>query len=74
MFIDSDDYINKDLLNELNNLFKEKEYDFSKKTYLPQVQFLGGVSFSGEDYPLYAPQYTAKIEVSFNNNPLIPIK
>lgn len=30
LFIDSDDYINKDLLNELNNLLKEKEYDLVK--------------------------------------------
>lgn len=67
--------VNPSLRKEKTELYyKEKEYDFSKKTYLPQVQFLGGVSFSGEDYPLYAPQYTAKIEVSFNNNPLIPIK
>lgn len=30
LFIDSDDYINKDLLNELNNLLEEKEYDLVK--------------------------------------------
>ena len=30
LFIDSDDYINKDLLNELNNLLQEKEYDLVK--------------------------------------------
>lgn len=30
LFIDSDDYINKNLLNELNNLLEEKEYDLVK--------------------------------------------
>ena len=53
--------------------YHQKEYEFSKKTYMPQVQFKGGVNFSGSAYPLFAPRYTAKIQIDFNNNPLVPV-
>lgn len=44
----------------------------NKLLFIPDISFQGGVSFSGENYPLNNPTYTAKLVFSFSNNPFLP--
>lgn len=44
----------------------------NKLLFIPDISFQGGVSFSGIEYPLNNPTYTAKLIFSFANNPFLP--
>ena len=44
----------------------------SKLWFVPEVSLQGGVSFSGDNYPLNNPTYSAKLVFSFVNNPFLP--
>lgn len=52
--------------------YSQKQNDYSKRTLLPQISLEGGVNFSGTDYPLTQPTYSAKIKFDFPDNTLLP--
>lgn len=45
----------------------------NKLLFVPDISFQGGVSFSGGNYPLNNPTYSAKIVFSFTSNPFLPL-
>ncbi|WP_147612891.1 TolC family protein [Treponema pectinovorum] len=59
--------------NRMSLYYSQKQDEFSKRYFLPQIYFEGGIHFSGTDYPLTQPSYSAKIKVDFLNNTLIPV-
>ena len=40
---------------------------------MPEIKFEGSVSFSGSDYPLGEPKYTARVLLNFSNLPFCPL-
>lgn len=52
----------------------KKTLDFSKKWYLPNINFSGSVSFSGRDFPLTEPKYSLQLSFSFSRNPYFPLQ
>ena len=44
----------------------------NKLLFVPEISLQGGISFSGVDYPLNNPTYSAKLVFSFSNNPFPP--
>ena len=44
----------------------------NKLLFVPEISLQGGISFSGVDYPLNNPTYSAKLVFSFSNNPFLP--
>ena len=53
--------------------YSEKQFMLSRKTLIPEISVEGGLSFSGTEYPLGNTNTTAKISVSFSENPLFPL-
>lgn len=53
--------------------YAEKQYQYVKKQYLPEITFSGTLNFSGETYPLTQPFYSFKINFAFSNFPLLPV-
>ncbi len=53
--------------------YSEKQYQYVKKQYLPDITFSGSLSFSGENYPLTQPFYSFRINFAFSNFPLLPV-
>lgn len=53
--------------------YAQQQYNYSNRVYCPTVSFNGGVSFSGTQYPLGNPSFSASMIFSFDNNPLIPM-
>lgn len=44
----------------------------NKLLFVPEISLHGGISFSGVDYPLNNPTYSARLVFSFSNNPFLP--
>ena len=59
--------------NEISLYYTKQQYKYSRRFYIPEIKFQGGISFSGTEYPLNDPQYSAKFSISFNNIPFMPI-
>ncbi len=53
--------------------YARQQYNYSNRLYFPSVSVNGGVSFSGTQYPLSNPSFTAKVILNFDNNPLFPL-
>ncbi len=53
--------------------YAKQQYNYSNRLYFPTVSVNGSVSFSGTQYPLGNPSFTAKVIVNFDNNPLFPL-
>lgn len=57
---------------DMSLYYAKKQYQYSKKQYIPEISFSGTVSFSGDTYPLTQPTYSFKINFAFSNFPLLP--
>jgi outer membrane protein TolC len=46
--------------------YGRKQYDYSRRWFLPSVGLEGSVSFSGDSYPLTEPQYSLRLSFDFS--------
>lgn len=53
--------------------YSRKQLAYSKLLFIPEIKLDGGVSFSGTAYPLTQPSYSAKLSISFADNPFFPL-
>jgi outer membrane protein TolC len=53
--------------------YARKQLAYSRRWYVPTLSVQGGISFSGEAYPLTEPKYTLKLTVDFSNAGLFPL-
>ncbi|MDR0443082.1 MAG: TolC family protein [Treponema sp.] len=53
--------------------FSQKQLEHSKRWYVPAMTVNGGISFSGNSYPLTEPRYFVRLLINFSNNPLFPV-
>lgn len=53
--------------------FAEKQNSYERRNFMPEIKFEGSVSFSGSDYPLEEPKYTARVLLNFSNLPFCPL-
>jgi outer membrane protein TolC len=47
--------------------YGKKQYDYSRRWFLPAVGLEGSVSFSGDSYPLTEPSYSLRISLDFSS-------
>ncbi|MCQ2610133.1 MAG: TolC family protein [Treponema sp.] len=55
------------------NLFLKKQYEYSKRVYIPNISVEGEISFSGTHYPLTQPEYSLKFIIDFDSLPFTNI-
>jgi len=53
--------------------FARKQIDYSRRWYVPSLSVQGGVTFSGEAYPLTEPKYSLRLTIDFSNAGLLPV-
>jgi len=53
--------------------FARKQLAQSRRWYVPSLSVQGGISFSGDAYPLTEPKYSLKLVVDFSNAGLFPL-
>ncbi|WP_178843156.1 TolC family protein [uncultured Treponema sp.] len=53
--------------------FADRQNSYERRSFIPEVKFEGSVSFSGTEYPLGEPKYTARILLNFSNLPFCPL-
>jgi outer membrane protein TolC len=51
----------------LNREYSLKQYNYSRRWYLPVIHAQGSVSFSGNSYPLTEPNYSLQLSFDFSN-------
>ena len=58
--------------NEIAMYYQKQQYQYNQRFFVPELTFQGGISFSGSDYPLNGPKYSAKVMINFSNIPFMP--
>lgn len=58
---------------DINLVYAKKELEISKRQYIPDISVEADVSFSGDSYPLTAPSYNVKLNISFSGFPILPV-
>lgn len=58
---------------ELSLYYAKKQYRLSKLIYVPDITLTGGLSFSGNEYPLSEPKFNMKLGLSFSRFPFFPL-
>jgi outer membrane protein TolC len=53
--------------------YSQKQLDHSRRWFIPSVSIQGGISFTGNSYPLTEPRYSLKLILNFSNNKLFPL-
>jgi outer membrane protein TolC len=53
--------------------YSQKQLDYSRRWYIPSISIQGGISFTGNSYPLTEPKYSLKFILNFPNNRLFPL-
>jgi outer membrane protein TolC len=53
--------------------FSKKQLELTRRWFVPSLSVQGGISFSGDSYPLTEPRYSLKLTVNFTNNQLFPL-
>lgn len=54
-------------------LYGKKQLEQSHNYFLPDVNLVGSMSFTGTTYPLTQPSYQLKLSFSFSRNPFTPL-
>jgi outer membrane protein TolC len=52
---------------QLNAEYSRKQYNYSKRWYIPAITAQGSISFSGDSYPLTEPTYSLQLSLDFSN-------
>ncbi len=58
---------------EASLLYSRQQYLYNRRFFVPEVNLEAQVSFSGNEYPLNSPRYSAKLSVNFANLPFVPV-
>jgi outer membrane protein TolC len=58
---------------DLSLEYARRQLAFSRQWYVPTISVQGGISFSGDAYPLTEPKYSLKLTVDFSNAGLFPL-
>jgi outer membrane protein TolC len=53
--------------------YAQKQLAFSRRWFVPRIAVQGGISFSGNAYPLTEPKYSFNLIVDFSNAGLFPL-
>lgn len=54
-------------------LYSKQQYLYDRRFFVPEINLEAQVSFSGNEYPLNSPKYSAKLSVNFANLPFVPV-
>ncbi|GHV96651.1 hypothetical protein AGMMS50293_29710 [Spirochaetia bacterium] len=54
--------------------FTRKQQIYTRRWYIPKVSAQGGITFTGEAYPLTEPKYSFKLNFEFVNAELFPLR
>ena len=57
----------------INLQYAKKQYQYTKRQFLPEISVQADVNFSDIDYPLNSPSYNIKFNFAFSNFPLFPV-
>ncbi len=54
-------------------LYSSQQYLYNRRFFVPEINLEAQVSFSGSEYPLNEPKYSARLSVNFANLPFVPV-
>lgn len=54
-------------------LYSRQQYLYNRRFFVPEINLEAQVSFSGSEYPLNEPKYSARLSVNFANLPFVPV-
>jgi outer membrane protein TolC len=52
--------------------YSKKQLVYSRRWYIPSLSVQGGITFTGDNYPLTEPKYSFKLLIDFNNLGFLP--